>query len=102
MVSGQAEEADLALRDQLRHGAGSLLDGRARVDAVLVVQIDMVGAQPGQRAFDGGPSAFSAGTDTEMEIRVLTWADGDIGQDSQSPCVHIRARSEPPVRLCVT
>ena len=28
--------------------------GRVRVDAVLVVQVDVVGAEPLQRAFDGG------------------------------------------------
>jgi hypothetical protein len=42
----QPDVADLALDDQLRQGADGLLDGRVRVDPVLVVQIDVVGGQP--------------------------------------------------------
>ena len=36
----QAEVPHLALRDQLLHGAGDLLDRDVRVDAVLVEQVD--------------------------------------------------------------
>jgi hypothetical protein len=45
---GQADVADLALGDQAGQGAGGLLDGRVRVDPVLVVQVNVVGAQPCQ------------------------------------------------------
>ena len=51
---GQAEVADLALGDELGQRADGLLDRRARVDAVLVVQVDVVGAEPAQRALDRG------------------------------------------------
>jgi hypothetical protein len=52
-------------------------------------------------------SAFSAGTEGcrlhgDGALRVPARADGDIGHDAHSPCVHIRARSEPPVRPCIT
>ena len=43
---GQPDVADLALGDELRQGADGVLDGGLRIDAVLVVQIDVVGAQP--------------------------------------------------------
>ncbi len=49
---GQAEVADLALGDELGHGADGLLDRGVGVDAVLVVEVDVVGAEPLQRAFD--------------------------------------------------
>ena len=41
---GQADVPDLALGDQLGQGADGVLDGRVRVDPVLVVQVDVVGA----------------------------------------------------------
>src|SRR5207344_747213 len=46
---GQAEVGDLAGVDELFHRAGDVFDGDARVDAVLVVEVDAVGAQPPQR-----------------------------------------------------
>ena len=50
---GEAEGADLALGDQLADRADGLLDRGVRVDPVLVVQVDVVGAEPLQRALDG-------------------------------------------------
>ena len=41
---GQAEVPDLAGPDQLLDGAGDVLDRHVRVDAVLVEQVDVVGA----------------------------------------------------------
>jgi hypothetical protein len=40
---------DLALGDQLLHGAGDVLDGHAAVDAALVEQVDPVGVQALER-----------------------------------------------------
>ena len=48
----EPEMADLALLDELRHRSDRLLDGHVRVDAVLVVQVDVIGAEPLQRALD--------------------------------------------------
>jgi hypothetical protein len=45
---------DLALLHQLGDGADGVLDRDLRVDPVLVVQVDVVGAQPAQGALDGG------------------------------------------------
>ena len=42
---GQPEVADLALRDELGHRADGLLDRRVGVDAVLVVEVDVVDAE---------------------------------------------------------
>jgi hypothetical protein len=45
--------ADLPGLDETLDGAGDVLDRHLRVDAVLVEQIDGVGAEPAQRAIDG-------------------------------------------------
>ena len=50
---GDAEVADLAGRDDLGQGAPGLLDGRVAVDAVLVVEVDVVHAEPPERVVDG-------------------------------------------------
>ncbi len=56
---------DLAGVDELLDGAGDVLDRRLRVDAVLVVQVDRVGAEAAQRPVhstaDGVGSAGQAG-----------------------------------------
>jgi hypothetical protein len=43
---GQADVQHLALGHQRGERADRLLDGRVGVDAVLVVEVDAVGAQP--------------------------------------------------------
>src|SRR5262249_8153602 len=42
----EAEVADLALRNEPRHGADGVLDRHARIDAVDVIKIDHLDAQP--------------------------------------------------------
>jgi hypothetical protein len=46
--------ADLALGHQLGQCPDGVLDRRVRVDPVLVVQVDVVRAEPPQGAFDRG------------------------------------------------
>ena len=60
-----AEVADLALVDELRHGAPGLLDGDGGVDAVLVVEIDVVDSQPRERSVAGGPHVFGTSVDAD-------------------------------------
>src|SRR6266568_709361 len=49
---GQADVADLALGDQIGQGADGVLDVGLRIDPMLVVQVDVVGAEPLQGALD--------------------------------------------------
>ena len=49
---GEPVVPDLALGDELGERADGLLDRRARVHAVLVVEVDVVGAEPRERALD--------------------------------------------------
>lgn len=55
--------AHLAFGDQFGQRADGLLDGRVRVDAVLVVEVDVVGAEPLERAFDRGLHVAGAAVD---------------------------------------
>src|SRR5204862_3852584 len=50
---GQPDVLHLPGPDELRQRADRLLDWRVRVDAVLVVQIDVVDSEPPQRRVDG-------------------------------------------------
>ena len=56
----QPERPDLARRDELGHGPRGLLDGHARVEPVVVVDVDPVGAEPGQARFARGGDVLGA------------------------------------------
>jgi hypothetical protein len=50
---GQPELQHLPSLDEVFDGSGDVFDRDLGVDAVLVEQVDVVGAQPSQRALDG-------------------------------------------------
>ena len=77
---GQAEVAHLAGVDELLDGAGDVLDGDVRVDAVLVEQVDGVGAQPPQRAVDGGADVLGPAGDAGL-VAVLVEGEAELGGD---------------------
>jgi len=52
---GVADVADLARRDQVVEGREGLLDRGHRVRGVQLVQVDVVGLEPGERLLHGGP-----------------------------------------------
>src|SRR5439155_27077779 len=54
----------LALGDQPGQSADGVLDGRVRVDAMLVIQVDAVGSEPGQGPLHGGADAGRAAVET--------------------------------------
>ena len=51
---------DLALRDQVLHRAGDVLDRHIGIDPMLIEEIDRLDPQPLQRAFGRLPDAFGA------------------------------------------
>ena len=55
---GQSEVADLAGGDEVADGAGDVFDGDVGVDAVLVEEVDVVGAKPAERVVGHLPDAF--------------------------------------------
>ena len=75
---GQAEVAHLARLHQLAHGADRLLDRRLRVHPVLVVEVDVVEAEPAQRVVARlldvlGPAVHAA------VRRVVSADDAELG-----------------------
>jgi hypothetical protein len=54
---------DLALPDQLAQRADRVLDRRGGVDAVLVVEVDVVGAKAPQRPLDGDAEVLRGAVD---------------------------------------
>ena len=60
---GQPEVAHLAGGDELGHRADGLLDGHVGIGPVQVVQVDVVEAEPGERAVDRGPDVLGAAVD---------------------------------------
>jgi hypothetical protein len=59
----EAEVADLALLHELGHRADGLLDRRVGIDAVLVVEVDVVQAETLQRALAGPLDVLGAAVD---------------------------------------
>ncbi len=60
--------AYLAGLDQPRHGADRLLDRHVRIDAVLVVQVDMVGAKALQAGIAGRGDIFRPAVDPAAAV----------------------------------
>ena len=56
----QAEVADLAFGDELGHRSDGVLDGHLGVDAVLVVEVDVVHTQPAQGRLAGPVDVLGA------------------------------------------
>src|SRR3954462_7231397 len=61
----ETDEADLPFPDELRHGAHCLLDRRIRIDAVLIVEIDVIDTEAPQRAFAGAADVVGLSVNAE-------------------------------------
>jgi Aldo/keto reductase family len=70
---GQADVSDLALGDELRHGADRVLDRCLRVDPVLVVEVEAVGAEVEAVASEAGA------TPAQVALAWLLAQGDDIG-----------------------
>lgn len=88
---GQAEVADLALGDQVAHGAGHVLDRHVRVDTVLVEQVDMVGAQALETGFGHGADVLGAAVQAGIGARI---PEAELGGDHQLVAVRRQGLAE--------
>ena len=85
---GEPEVADLALRDELAHRADRLLDRDIGVDAVQVVEVDVVEAQALERALDraltfsGVPSLLD-----RRRVGVHVALDAELGGEDERVAV---------------
>jgi hypothetical protein len=66
------EMANLARHDELRHRADRLLDRHPAVDAVLVVEVDVVETQPPQRGVAGLPHVLGVAADLARAVSFRT------------------------------
>src|SRR5208337_3181986 len=88
----QAEVTHLPLPDQLRHGADGLFDGDVWIDAVLVVEVDGIDAQPPERAFAGLAHVFRAAVYASPPYRLCrrrsrtSWPPSPGRAGRGSPC----------------
>src|SRR5579885_2592691 len=71
----QADMAHLALLDEPRHAADRFLDRNRGIDAVLVVQVDVIDAEPLQARLAGPLEIFGAAVHPVGAARVLGLAE---------------------------
>ncbi|KAG0770713.1 hypothetical protein G6F57_014703 [Rhizopus arrhizus] len=88
---GQAEVADLAFGDQVTHGARHILDRHVRIDAVLVEQIDMVGAQALEAGLGHRTDVLRAAVQAGIDTRIL---EAELGGDHQPVAVRRQRLAE--------
>src|SRR5690349_9578313 len=77
----EPEVQHLALGDELGHGSRGVFDGGATVYAVLVVEVDVVGAQAIQRTLDCGTNVCGAAvynSRSAVGVRDETELRGDL------------------------
>jgi hypothetical protein len=78
-----AQMGHLALLDQVPHGACDILDGDLRVDAVLIEQVDDIGAQPLERSLGHGADDLGAAVDHAVGFAAAVPAE--FGDDGDLP-----------------
>ena len=78
---GHPEVAHLAGLDELLDRARDVLDRDVGVDAVLVEQVDRVGAQPPQRPVDGGADVLGSAVHAAGLRAVLVEVEAELGGD---------------------
>ena len=80
---GKTEKSYLALRDKITHRAGHFLDRHGPIDAVLIEQVDKVGAKPAQASLDRFVDMLGAAVRADDPVALNTRAklscDHDLG-----------------------
>jgi hypothetical protein len=77
---GKAEVSDLAFSDQVPDGPRHVLDRHGRVDAVLVEQVDPVGAEALERSFGDLPDVRGTAVETGLRA-VRVDPESELGGD---------------------
>ena len=81
---GQAEEADLAGLHELGHRADRLLDRRVLVDTVLVVEVDVIDAEPLQAAVATAAHVLGRAPDRPLRRVGQVAHDAELGGDEHA------------------
>src|SRR6202022_3222320 len=77
----EPDVADLAFGHQFGNGADGVLDRGVAVDAMLVVEVDIVGVETSQRSFDGGADVRRAAVEGAR-------ATTGVGDHAEFRCEH--------------
>src|SRR5258705_7692633 len=85
----EAEIADLTRADQFCHRANRLLDRNVLVDAMLIIEIDMIDAETFQRRIASGANVFRTAVD--RALAALKDLIAEFGRDDH-PVAMLRER----------
>ena len=77
----EAQVFYLSLLHQLRHGADGVFNGDVRIDAVLVVEVNVVDPQSLERAFAGHAHMLRPAVDAASALAVCTTHESKFGGD---------------------
>ena len=91
---GEPEVSDLPGVDELLDRPGDVLDRHIRVDAVLVVEVDVVGAQPAQRTLDGAADARRIAAQATGQDTVLLERKPELGGDDNLVAVRLEGLTD--------
>jgi hypothetical protein len=93
----EAEKSDFSLLDQIAHRAGHILDRHRPVHAMLIEQIDVVGAKPPQRALDRFPDMRGPAVSADDAVAIETPAEPTSTMPG-TPCSSDGAAERPALR----
>ena len=77
---GAGDVADLAAADERVEGVEDFFDGRERVEAVHVVDVDVVGAEAVEAGFEGSDEVVAGGADV---VGAVAQGEGGLGGDEE-------------------
>ncbi len=77
----QAEMPDLALADQVLHGAGDVFDRHVRVDAMLIEEVDDIGLEPLQRSLGDLPDVLRPAVEAALLAGLRIDIEAEFGGD---------------------
>src|SRR5271163_3381364 len=78
---GKTEKSHLPLLNQVTHRAGYLFDRHRRIDAMLIEQVDIVGAQPLQRALRRLANVLGPARSLDADLLSVYEAKTKLGGD---------------------
>ena len=88
---GQAEVAHLALRDQVLHGTGDVLDRHLGVDPVLVEEVDGVHAEPSERCLRDLADVLRAAVERRpLPVGGRIRGEAELGRDHHLPAERLQ------------
>src|SRR5437773_37519 len=86
---GQAKKTDLACAHEFSHCADGLLNGRVRINPMLIVEIDALNIEPAQTSFAGLAQTIGA---ARPSLRCFI-TEGNEGNEGYSRVINSRGKT---------